>query len=103
MSCSNNQEFNENSQVTRETFPCLKELRDIFYKEDFNALLYLIKNRIIQAKRANQNSARINYPEIANLPQQVVTDVKHCLRTKDFIIVDVEDAAGVASGFKVNF
>ena len=105
MSCSNNIPivFNENSQVTRETFPCLTELQDIFYKEDFNALLYLVKNRMIQAKRMNQNHARINNPEIANLHQTVVTDVKQFLRTKNFTITEIEDNAGIASGWKVNF
>lgn len=108
MSCSDNKQacikqFNENIQTTRDSFPSLNELQEIFYKEDFNNLLNTIKNRIIMAKRVNTNFARINMPELMNISQAVITDVKQFLRNMGYIVTDVEDNAGIASGFKVAF
>lgn len=108
MSCSDNKQacikqFNENTQTTRDSFPSLNELQQIFYKEDFNNLLNIIKNRIIMAKRANTNFSRINIPELLNIPQAVISDVKNFLRNMGYIITDVEDNTGIPSGFKIAF
>ena len=115
MSCSDNKhenyalpaapsyQFNECQNITRETFPSLRELQNIFYKDDFNTFLNMIKNRMIQAKRLNQNFARINVGDMTNIPQQVVTDVKVFLRKNDYTLTEVEDNAGIMAGFKISF
>jgi hypothetical protein len=89
--------------VTKESFPSLEELHTIFYKEDFSSFLQLVKNRIIQAKRANLTFARFHLPDVNPFPQLVVTDVKQFLRSKHFALTEVEDAAGTPCGFKIGF
>jgi hypothetical protein len=94
--------FNEATVTTKDNFPSFEDLKSIFYKEDFDQVLNTVKNRMIQAKRANQQFARMTQVEFANIPAKVVTDVKQFLRTeKDFIITEIENEAGAASGWKI--
>ena len=72
--------FNENVLITRESFPSLTELQAILYQDDFNAVLNITKNRIIQAKRTNMNFARLTLIDFNMIPMQVVSDVKVFLR-----------------------
>ena len=100
---ANNIQFNENTIVTSDTFPSLVQLQQVFYTEDFNNLLNIIKNRIIAAKRTNFIVARILNNDITNFPLQVVTDVKVLLRNRGYNITEIEDANGISTGFKITF
>ena len=96
-------EFNENTLLTRESFPSKNDLTNIFYREDFNRLLNTVKNNIVQAKRMNIHNARISIPDMINISQQIVNDVKQFLRDKGFTITEVEDMGGASSGWKITF
>ena len=100
---SNNKIFNEVVQISREEFPSLNELKEIFYKEDFNMVLNTVKNRMIQAKRMNTNFARMTIQDFSMIPEKVVSDVKDCLKKYGYTIVDIEDNVNVVIGWKISF
>jgi hypothetical protein len=94
--------FNEGVPVNRATFPSFEDLKEVFYKEDFDHVLNTVKNRMIQAKRTNQQFARMTLPDFANIKPNVVSDVKEFLRTeKRFTITEIENDLGVATGWKI--
>lgn len=96
------QPFNEGVSVNRATFPSFEDLKELFYKEDFDQILNTVKNRMIQAKRTNQQFARMTLQDFANIKPNVVTNVKEFLRTeKDFTITEIENEAGVVTGWKI--
>jgi len=97
-------QFHENVLITSETFPSLTELQNILYQDDFNAVLNLVKNRIIQAKRTNMNFARLTLIDFNMISPQIVSDVKVFLRKgRGYTIVDIEDNANVVTGWKISF
>jgi hypothetical protein len=100
---ANNIQFNENTMVTSETFPSLVLLKQVFYTDDINNLLNIIKNRIVIAKRNNITFARILNPDITNFSHQIVLDVKALLRTRGYMITEIEDANLIPTGFKITF
>lgn len=100
---SNNKIFNEVVQNSKDDFPSLKELVEIFYKEDFNSVLNIVKHRIIQAKRMNTNFARMTVQDFSMIPNQVVSDVKDFLKKYGYTIVDIEDNMNNVIGWKISF
>ena len=100
---NNNKVFNETVQINQNGFPSYDELKQIFYREDFNTVLNIVKNRMIQAKRMNTNFAKLTVPDLNMIPMQVVDDVKVFLKNNGYTIVDIEDNAGVVTGWKISF
>jgi hypothetical protein len=49
----------ESNRVNRDNFPSLFELRQVLHDINFDNLLNMIKNLIINANRLNQNFVRI--------------------------------------------
>lgn len=95
--------FNECITITKNEFPSLDELKDIFYENNFNNILNTVKNRIIVAKRTNLDSARMQNADFVNIPQNVINDVKKFLREeRKYVLTDIEDNAGVSVGWKIN-
>ena len=73
-------------------FPSLLELQSIIYKENFNMVLTITKNRMILAKRVLSNYARMTVNDFNMIPNQVVSDVKDFLRNRrGYTITDIED------------
>ena len=95
--------FNENTMLSRDTFPSKNDLTNFFNKEDFNRLLNTVKNNILQSKRMNTTSTRINIPDMINISPQIISDVKDFLRSKGYVITEVEDVGGISSGWRINF
>ena len=100
-------QFNENVQLTRNTFPSLQELTVILYEEQFNRILNIVKTRILNAYNnippLNNNVARLLNNEFNNIPMQVITDVKTFLQTqKGYTITDSEDINGNIIGWRIN-
>ena len=98
-----NRSFNENTALTRNTFPRVNDLREIFHTDDFNTVLNTVKNRIITDRRANhlQNGSRINHNELQNIPQNTINEVKDFLRELGYRVVDIEDQNNVVTAWKV--
>ena len=98
-----NRSFNENTVLTRNTFPRVNDLREIFHTDDFNTVLNTVKNRIITDRRANhlQNGSRLNQSEFGNIPQNTINEVKEFLRGLGYRVVDVEDQNNVVVAWKV--
>jgi hypothetical protein len=100
----NNNQFLEVVQTNRVTFPHLNELQQIFYEDDFNTILNIIKNRIIMARRTNNKDARILHNELMNISQPIINDVKLYLKNeRGYIITEIEDINNNYVGFKVSF
>ena len=91
------------AQITQEEFPTSMSLRQFFYKNDMNDILTMVKNRMIQSKRQHQQSARIVIADVNHYPVQLMTEAKEFLKMRGYSIVDIEDAAGNASGFKISW
>lgn len=109
MSCGDykhNQEqllFNEQRNITADTFPSFTALQDILFREDMNQFLNMIKNRIIQAKRGNIPFVRILQAEQGIYSQHVINETKSFLAVRGYVITELEDVAGVSIGWKINY
>jgi hypothetical protein len=115
-------QFNENNQLTRDTFPNLQDLTTILYDDQFNRVLNIVKNRILAAHNniivapvinngvapigapvINNGVARLHNNDFINIPMQVITDVKNFLRNqKGYTIMDSEDMNGNIIGWRIN-
>jgi hypothetical protein len=97
----NSNEFTENKLVTMETFPSINDLRNIFFRDDMNRGLNIVKNKILQAKNQNQTNARILVPDIPNA--ETANHVKTFLRDQGYTIVELETVEGAYQGWKIIF
>lgn len=96
--------FNEATNITTETFPNIDDLQEIFYKDDFNRVLNIVKNRIIQAKTNNLNYAKLYNVDFINIPEKVMIDVKIFLcQERGYSVSEIENNEGNATGWKLSF
>jgi hypothetical protein len=93
----------ESNRVNRDNFPSLLELRQVLHDINFDNLLNMIKNLIINANRMNQNFVRVNTNDLNQYSQNIIDDMRNYLVTKGYTVINIEDPVGVNMGWRINF
>jgi hypothetical protein len=93
----------ESNRVNRDTFPSLLELHQVLYDINFDNLLNLIKNLIVNANRMNQNFVRVNTNDLNQYNQNIIDEMRNYLVNKGYTVIIIEDPTGVNMGWKINF
>ena len=94
--------FEKNYFINRTTFPTKKELNEIIYQHNFNQLLVVIKNKILNASSFIHKYISLTNQELVDKFQtNIIEDVKTFLLSKDYIITYVEDLSNNITGWKL--
>ena len=94
--------FEKNYLINRNTFPTKTELNEIIYTHNFNQLLVLIKSKILSADFLMQKYISITNQELVGKFQtNLIDDVKLFLIGKEYTITYVEDASNNITGWKL--
>ena len=94
--------FEKNYLINRNTFPTKTELNEIIYIHNFNQLLVLIKSKILSADLLMQKYISITNQELVGKFQtNLIDDVKLFLIGKEYTITYVEDASNNITGWKL--
>jgi len=91
------------TQVTRQTFPSASKSRLIFYEMNFNRLLDIIKNKMVNANNINTTFIKLLTNEIATFAANITTDVIKFLGEQEYTIVEIEDVNGIRVGWKISW
>lgn len=92
--------FDEQTELTRETFPKSHLLKRFSYQNHFNKILNVIKNQMIDAINSKQPSVRISKADL-NSDTDTIDELKTFLLEQEYTVYDVIDHTNVFVGIRI--
>ncbi len=92
-----------NSVINSLNFPDKNSVNECFFQENFNRLLNLIRTKMVQANSTNTSYCRVLPADTTGYKELVVTSVKSFLTNKGYSIVEIENADGGSTGWKLSW